>query len=98
MFVTLTPCAGTNGRAVCFQNQPSVIQSTQPIVQFSKNNVILLNNKPGAAGSVIQSTPNSSVQSIQVTGSDALRPLSIMAEGLRHRSLGRGASPDSAHM
>ncbi|XP_037074898.1 cyclic AMP-responsive element-binding protein 1-like isoform X2 [Pollicipes pollicipes] len=53
-------------------NQPSVIQSTQPIVQISKNSAILL-NKAGS-GSVIQSTPNSSVQSIQVIEADALPP------------------------
>lgn len=51
-------------------NQPSVIQSTQPIVQFSKNNVILLNK----TGSVIQSTPNSNVQSIQVIDAESLPP------------------------
>lgn len=66
-------------------NQPSVIQSTQPIVQFSKNNVILLNNKPGAAGSVIQSTPNSSVQSIQVIDAESLQPSPYEDEAARRR-------------
>jgi len=43
--------------------QPSVIQSTTPIVQFGKNNVILLNK----AGGVIQSTSSSGgLQTIQV--------------------------------
>ena len=63
------------------QNQPSVIQSTQP-VQFSKNNVILLNK----AGGVIQTAPNSSVQNLQVSGQApcfAFPPLPIMYAHVR---------------
>ncbi|XP_043229402.1 cyclic AMP-responsive element-binding protein 1-like isoform X4 [Amphibalanus amphitrite] len=60
------------------QNQPSVIQSTQP-VQFSKNNVILL-NKAG----VIQTAPNSSVQSLQVVDAESL-PAQYEDEAARRR-------------
>ncbi|XP_043229395.1 cyclic AMP-responsive element-binding protein 1-like isoform X2 [Amphibalanus amphitrite] len=59
-------------------NQPSVIQSTQP-VQFSKNNVILL-NKAG----VIQTAPNSSVQSLQVVDAESL-PAQYEDEAARRR-------------